>query len=239
MFKKLVLSLILVSTAAWPITVFDGANFVQNSLNAVRTLQSNVNEVRGVMNQVEQIQNQLQQLENDAKNLKKLDFDSIGQLESLLFDTNFALARSSKAFADVEQIGQEYQRHFGGYNDLQRFEPTDNYYANVNDRLKLSHQASQDAIESIAVLKTNQADMERTNELVVESQMAEGQLAAIQAQTQIQGQMIHEFKKLELLTAQGVKQHSVALADENMNKALGHKKKEQFWGSFAERETTE
>lgn len=230
--KKPMLLLAFVSLYAWPITVFDAPNFVQNTFAAVRTLSSNVNEVRQVVNQVDQIQNQLKQLENDAKNLKKLDFNTVNQLESLLFDTNFALSRASQAFSTVEDLGSQYQEHFGKYTDLAKFEPSPDYYSNVNERLKLSHTASQDAIESLAVLRSNQEDLERTNELVTNSQLATGQLAAIQAQTQIQGQMIHEVKKLELLTAQGVKQHSIALADENMNKAMGYKEKERFWGGF-------
>ncbi|MCS4309499.1 P-type conjugative transfer protein TrbJ [Rheinheimera pacifica] len=231
--KKAIIALFAMPFFVYSIPVFDPSNFIQNTFTALQTLQSNANEVRTAYNQLQQIQNELVMLENDAKNLKKLDFNTLAELENMLYNANSILSKSSSTFANIEQASRIYDEQFGNYNNLERFDPSEDYYDNVNARLQLSHQASRDAIESLAVLKSQAADLQRTNDLVNESQRADGTLAAIQAQTQIQAQLIHEMKSLENLTAQGVKQHSLALADENMNKALGSKQKEQFWGGMA------
>ncbi len=229
-------SLVLIlSFTASAFTVFDGANFIQNTLTAIRNLQGNINEARQVANQIQSIRNELEALQNDARNLKKLDWNTLSSLENLLYRMGDTYAQTSRTFGDLEQMGNKYEEVFGKY-DVERFAPDEDYFGNVNERLEAGYNASRDAIESLRVLRSYEEDLQNTNDLVARSQAAEGSLQAIQAQNQLTGQLVHEFKKLELLTAQGVKQHAVAASDENMKRAQGHSAKDAFWGDFVGQE---
>ena len=222
---------LIFSFTAGAFTVFDGANFAQNTLTAIRNLQGNLNEARQIANQITSIRHEIASLENDAKNLTKLDWNTLSSLENLLYKMGDTYSKASRTFGDLEQMGSKYEKVFGQY-DVERFAPDEDYFSNVNERLEAGYNASKDAIESLQVLKSYETDLENTNELVARSQASEGSLQAIQAQNQLTGQLVHEFKKLELLTAQGVKQHAVAASDENMKRAQGHSAKDAFWGDF-------
>ena len=232
--KLVIIGLALfVSLNAAAFTVFDGANFSQNVLSAIRSLQTNINEGRSIANEIQMVQSQIRSLENDALNLQRLDWNTIDNLEMLLVDLGNTYSRASRSFGDLEQMNARYDEVYGGYTD-EPFSPSEDYYQNANTRLKTGYNASKDAIEALQVLKSAQTDLENTNRTVEAGMGAEGVLQALQAQLQLQGQMIHEFKKLEVLVDAGIRQMVVAAGDKNLNQAQGQKEKESFWGGFFE-----
>src|SRR5215831_11545020 len=70
-------SLLFTGPASAQLAVFDGANLVQNSLTAARTLQE-------INNQLLQLQNEAQMLINEARNLTSLPFSIVAQLRATL-----------------------------------------------------------------------------------------------------------------------------------------------------------
>ena len=222
---------LFVSLSAGAITVFDGPNFAQNVLIAIRSLQTNINEGRSIANEIQMLQSQMRSLENDARNLQQLDWNTIDNLENLLVDLGNTYSNASRSLGELEQMNARYDEVYGGYTD-EPFSPSEDYYENANTRLKTGYNASKDAIDALQVLKSAQTDLENTNRTVDEGMGADGILQALQAQLQLQGQMIHEFKKLEVLVDAGIRQMVVAAGDKNLNQAQGQKEKESFWGDF-------
>jgi P-type conjugative transfer protein TrbJ len=73
----IITELIVSVTQARALSVFDGANYSQNLLTAIRTLQM-------INNQVRQLQNEAQMLINMARHLERLDYSSLSQLNQAI-----------------------------------------------------------------------------------------------------------------------------------------------------------
>ena len=68
---------LLAASPAKAIIVFDPSNFVENALTAARSLEE-------INNQLLQLQNEATMLINEARNLTKLPFNIVGQLQATL-----------------------------------------------------------------------------------------------------------------------------------------------------------
>lgn len=102
----LVLAFALVSTTSHAqLTVFDPANFVQNSLTAARTLQE-------INNQLKQLANEATMLVNDARNLATLPFNIVGQLKQTLALTNQLIAQAQGIGFQISQTNAQFGRFY-------------------------------------------------------------------------------------------------------------------------------
>ena len=82
-------------TQARALSVFDGANYSQNLLTAIRTLQM-------INNQVRQLQNEAQMLINMARHLERLDYSSLGQLNQAISQINILMQQAQGIAFDVQ-----------------------------------------------------------------------------------------------------------------------------------------
>jgi P-type conjugative transfer protein TrbJ len=163
--------------AARALAVFDGANYSQNLLTAVRTLQM-------IDNQIRQLQNEALMLENMARNLAHLDYSSLDAIETALRQINLLMARAEGIAFDVAAAETELARLF----------PRD-YAATVTGdalareaRQRWSHAMDgfrQTMLVQAEVVSNVEADTETLARLVVESQAAIGSLQASQATNQL------------------------------------------------------
>lgn len=107
---KLRLLVVLVATlvctsARAQVTVFDPANFVQNSLTAARTLME-------VNNQLKQLANEATMLINDARNLATLPFNIVAQLKQTLALTNQLIAQAQGIGFQLSQTNAQFGRFY-------------------------------------------------------------------------------------------------------------------------------
>ena len=169
--------------AQW--AVFDGANFSQNILTAIRTLQSNVNEVQQIANQIQQINNQIQ-------NLQRLPGALSG---ALLGDYVTAWNRMMNTFTAINGLSANIGTLAVNYNNLfpargagplsgpQVIAQLQQYLAQARKTYEGVYRQSG---EVMAALPQAQLDLATT---LAASNGAAGNLDAIQAQTQVTAQV--------------------------------------------------
>ncbi|MBB4756836.1 P-type conjugative transfer protein TrbJ [Xanthomonas arboricola pv. corylina] len=169
-------SLLTVQPAS-AITVFDPANFVQNTLTAVRTLEE-------INNQIRQLQNEAQMLMNQARNLASLPSSVVGQLRANLATTERLIAQARGLAYDVTNLDQEFARLYP-----EQYAATvsgDQMYRDTQARWKNTLNGLQTTMRMQAQVSQNLSEDESVlADLVGKSQSAQGSLQAMQAMNQL------------------------------------------------------
>jgi P-type conjugative transfer protein TrbJ len=160
-------ALALPARAQW--AVIDGANLVQTTTTALRSLQ--------------QIENQIQQLENEAKNLKSLNFSSLSQLQATLASTNRLLSQAPGVGFTPSRTQQQFTQFYPA-----SYGTTSQNQMASDALLRLTN--SQNALQSSVSMQAQSAqnfssDQSVLASLVSQSQGAGGALQAAQATNQI------------------------------------------------------
>lgn len=162
---------------AHAIAVFDAANFVQNTLSAVRALQQ-------INNQIQSLQNEATMLINDAKNLARLPSSVLSQLRTTLATTDQLLQQARGITLDVGRTRDEFNRLFPEVYDA----ATSNQamLGHVRDRFTAALEALRTATLVQAQATANlREDEDVLAQLVTRSQSADGALQAAQATNQL------------------------------------------------------
>lgn len=159
------------------VAVFDPANYGQNLLTAVRTLEQ-------VNQQVRQLQNEAQMLTNQARHLQRLDFDALDRLRDTLAQTEQLLAQAKGVAFEVSQAQRQFARlypdHYGSAATRRQLD------ADARERWSNSLEALRTAVELQAQLAETFGDDEAVlADLVRQSQSAAGALQAAQATNQL------------------------------------------------------
>lgn len=94
-----------VSPASAQIAVFDPTNYTQNVLSAARALQQ-------INNQIRSLQNEAAMLTNMAKNLSRIDFVELTELQRALRDIDRLMARAEGIEFDTAQLELQFERLF-------------------------------------------------------------------------------------------------------------------------------
>ena len=170
-------SFLAVPPATAQFAVFDGANFVQNTLTAFRTLQE-------INNQILQLQNEAKMLINEAHNLASLPFNIVGQLRATLALTTQLIAQAQGIAYQLAQAQAQFRRFYPV-----AYGPGTSGAAMAADALQRwthSLQALQTTISMQAQAAQNlHSDEDSLAILVDQSQAAEGILQAAQATNQL------------------------------------------------------
>ncbi|MDX7817969.1 P-type conjugative transfer protein TrbJ [Aeromonas caviae] len=169
-------SLLAVQPAS-ALTVFDPANFVQNTLTAVRTLEE-------INNQIRQLQNEAQMLINQARNLASLPSSVVGQLRANLATTERLIAQARGLAYEVTNLDQEFARLYP-----EQYAATvsgDQMYRDTQARWKNTLNGLQTSMRMQAQVSQNLGEDESVlADLVGKSQSAQGSLQAMQAMNQL------------------------------------------------------
>ena len=169
-------SLLLVQPAS-AITVFDPANYVQNTLTAIRTMEM-------IENQINELQNEAQMLVNQGRNLASLPFNVVNRLRSTLATTQQLIAQAQGLAFRVQSMDQEFARLY-----------PEQYAATVsgNQMLQDARQRWQNTLTGLRTAMQMQAQVSQNlsddegvlTDLVSQSQSATGALQAMQATNQL------------------------------------------------------
>ena len=174
----LIATVITVQTGkARALSVFDGANYSQNLLTAVRTLQM-------INNQVEQLQNEARMLVNMAKHLERLDYSSLTQLDSALGQIDRLMREAQGIAFEVQASEEAFARYYPEeYQDTVTY---DELAADARQRWQYSMDAFRHSLRVQShISQSIAADQQLLNSLVSESQSAVGTLQAQQATNQL------------------------------------------------------
>jgi P-type conjugative transfer protein TrbJ len=161
--------------ASAQMTVFDPSNYSQNVLTAARSLQQ-------INNQIASLQNEAQMLINQARNLARLPYSSLLQLQQSVGRTQQLLAQVQGIAFDVQQIDQAFSTTYGASTS----QSSQSMTANAKARWQYAVEGLQDALRVQATvvgnLDTNRSEM---SALLGASQGATGALQATQAGNQL------------------------------------------------------
>jgi type IV secretion system protein TrbJ len=189
-------SVLVVSPARAQLAVIDGANLVQNTLTAARTLQE-------INNQVLQLQNEARMLINEALNLTSLPFNIVGQLRATLALTTQLITQAQGVAYQLAQAEAQFARYYPsayGAGTSGAFMAAD-----ALQRWTHSLEALQTTIEMQAQAAQNLAsDEDSLTTLVATSQAAVGILQAAQSTNQL----------LALLSRQTIQEQQLRLTQD-------------------------
>jgi type IV secretion system protein TrbJ len=183
------------SSSSAQLVVFDPNNYTQNVLTAARELQQ-------INNQIVSLQNQAQMLINQARNLARLPYSSLAQLQQSIQRTQDLLKQAQRLAYDVQQIDRAFATTYARTSSGMTSQAM---LGNAQARWQTSVAALQDALRVQAGVVGNlDAVKTESSNLVSASQGASGALQATQAGNQIlalQSQQLSDL--LATVAAQG------------------------------------
>lgn len=181
--------------AAAQMSVFDPRNYSQNLLTAARTL-SQIN------NQIQSLQNEARMLVNQGKNLTRIDFPQIQQLQQRLQQIDRLMGQAQGIDFRVDEIDAQFRRQFPGSFDtlLKR----DQRIAAAKGRLDTAMASFRLAMGIQGEIVENVRDDARALKAIVDrSQDAEGALQVGQATNQLLALTAkQQFQIQQLMAAQ-------------------------------------
>lgn len=184
-------------SASAQISVFDPSNYSQNLLTAARTLQQ-------INNQIQSLQNEAQMLLNQGKNLSRIDFPQLRELQQRLSDIDRLMGQAQGIDFRIDQLDERFRQLYPQSFDeaLRR----DQRVARARDQLDTAMSAFRQAMGiQNGIVDNVRSDTAALAEIVARSQGAEGSLQAAQAtnqllalatkqQLQIQNMMAAQFR---------------------------------------------
>lgn len=164
-------------TAVAAMPVFDASNYAQNLLIAARTLDQ-------INNQIASLQNEATMLTDMARNLSRIDFPELEQLQDRLERIDSLIGKAKGLGFKVDGLDERLRQLFP--DDFDRVLRTDQRVRDARARLDTSMDALRQtmAVQS-EVLDNVRGDAEALSAIVGRSQQAEGALQAGQATNQL------------------------------------------------------
>jgi type IV secretion system protein VirB4 len=158
-------------------TVFDPTNYTQNLLTAARSLQQ-------INNQIQSLQNQATMLLNQAKNLARVDFPELQQLNQQLQQIDRLMGEAQTIDFRVSGLDQQFKQLFP--QSLTRALPAAQQVQAARSRLDAAMDAYRQTMRMQAQVAENvQSDAGLLQTLAGRSQDAEGALQAAQTTNQL------------------------------------------------------
>jgi P-type conjugative transfer protein TrbJ len=168
---------LLTASPAQAIPVFDGANYAQNLLTAARTLQQ-------INQQIQSLQNEARMLGNMERNLTRIDFPQMQQLQQRLQQIDGLMGQARGIDFRVDQLDRQFRELYPEQFDqlLRR----DQRAASARARLDAAMSAYRQTMGVQSQIVANvRSDSQALAEIVARSQNAEGALQAQQATNQL------------------------------------------------------
>lgn len=163
--------------AAAQLSVFDPANYAQNVLSAARALQQ-------INQQIQQLQNEARMISAMERNLSRIDFPQLAQLQDRLRRIDTLMGEAQGVDFRIGQLDAQLGRLYPqGVDQLLR---RDRRAALARDRLEAAASALRQTMGVQSRIVANvREDAEALGDIVDRSQNAQGALAAQQASNQL------------------------------------------------------
>jgi P-type conjugative transfer protein TrbJ len=190
--------------------VFDPTNLLQNTLTAIRTLQSNINEATQIANEVRMIANQVQQLAYEVQNLATLPLSLWHDLQAELRTYTSLLQQAQGLSFQLSQIpGQVAQL----YRTAGR--PATSSAALLQQATRWTaqlQQASATALQAQSVWERLTGQQTRLQQALSASETAHGNLQVSQATNQLLGVLAEQQGSLQQILAASSRAEASLLA---------------------------
>jgi type IV secretion system protein TrbJ len=183
------------SMPAHAMPVFDASNYAQNLLIAARTLEQ-------INNQIQSLQNDASMLTNMAKNLSRIDFPQLDQIQQRLQEIERLMGEAEGIEFKVDQLDEKFRRLFPDAFD--RTLRSDERVREARARLETSMDAFQHTMRiQSQVVENVSDDAQALSAIIGRSQGAEGSLQAQQATNQLLALTAkQQFQLQQLMAAQ-------------------------------------
>lgn len=187
--------------AAAQLSVFDPSNYAQNVLTAARTLTS-------INQQIQQLQNEAMMLTNMARNLARVDFPQMQQLQQRLGQIDRLMGQAQGVDFRVDQLEAQLRQLYP--NDFQRLFGRDQRVQRARAQLEAAMGGFRSAMALQNEIVTNvRDDAETLRDIVGRSQGAEGSLQAQQATNQLLALAAKQQLQIQQLMAAQFRAESV------------------------------
>ena len=207
--------------AAMP--VFDATNYAQNILQAARALEQ-------INHQIASLQNEAAMLQNMARNLERIDFPQLEQLNSAIGRIDQLMGRAQGIDFRVDQLDERVRALFP--EDVQRVLSGDRRVAQARARLEAAMSGYRQAMAVQAqVVENVREDMGLLEALVGRSQEALGGLQAQQAANQLLALSVKQQLQLQNLMAAEFREASIERARRAQAEAEGRSATRGFLGT--------
>lgn len=212
-------ALLLARPAAAQWAVIDAANLGQNIMTAARTLEE-------VNNQITQIQQGVTMLENQARNLTRLPFSVLSQLQSSMGQLNGLMGQAQSLAYDVQRVEQQFQSFYPSYSGAVT---QAGLLADARARWQASVSTFQHTMSvQSQIVAAIPADQAQLSSLVAQSQGAVGALQAIQSGNQLLALQSRQLSSTQDLLAANAR----AQAAETMRRAEVEEAARAEWRRF-------
>lgn len=203
--KRLVLLIILLlgtEKLYAQVPVFDPSNFSQNILQAIRALKSNINEAKMIANEVEM-------LSNDVKNLTKLPYSTVHELETQFQSLFSEMGKVHGLVDDLTNLQNEYERLYPEFSLMEDKIEGRAISQLTSQWLEESRNSMLKAsLTGAKVLSDLPSAQSRVERLVTDSSNAVGILQAAQAGNEISAMVVGNLTNLNAQLATYNSAHS-------------------------------
>ncbi|KHK91878.1 P-type conjugative transfer protein TrbJ [Novosphingobium malaysiense] len=173
--------------------VFDPSNYAQNVLTAARTLKE-------INNQIRSLQNEAQMLVNQAKNLTRIDFPQLQELQQKLQQIEQLMDQAQGLNFRVEDLDSQFRAQFP--DSFSQLAQHDTRLASAKARLDTAMASFRQTMGLQSQIVENvRSDTQTLTALAQKSQDAEGALQAGQATNQLLALAAKQQMQIETLMA--------------------------------------
>ncbi len=208
----------VMSTAVYPLTVYDPANYAVNLDTKLNTLQQ-------IDNQIRSLENEARSLVNQAKNLQQFDLSlSMGSIQDLRNNLQkiIRLQNNTKStINDYVNLQDKFEDLYPNYSD-DNFQTASDYSRQAEKLSEELNSVTYDTMKALEITTPEKYnnDTERIDAIMDTAKDAEGQLQAIQAAGQISAHTSQQIMELKYLTGQSLKLQSSYIASQNQKDIL-------------------
>jgi len=205
--------------ASAQLIVKDPTNYVQNVLQAARSLEQ-------INNQISSLQNEATMLINQARNLASLPYSSLQQLQQSVQRTQQLLTEAQRIAYDVQNIDQAFQTTYG---NASMSASDQQLVASARERWQNTVGGLQDAMRVqagvVANIDTNRTEM---SSLISRSQGATGALQATQAGNQLLALQAQQLTDLTAVVAANGRAQALSEAERAAAAEQGREQRRRF-----------
>lgn len=197
-------AMIVTASPAHAMPVFDSANYAQNLLTAARTLQQ-------INQQIQSLQNEARMLTNMERNLSRIDFPQLNQLQQRLRQIDGLMGQARGIDFRVDQLDRQFRQLYPeAFDRLRR----DQRAAGARARLEAAMSAYRQTMGVQSQIVANvRSDTQTLAEIVARSQGAEGSLQAQQATNQLLALTAQQQLQIQSLMAAHFRAQAVEQAE--------------------------
>jgi P-type conjugative transfer protein TrbJ len=211
------------TAASAQITVFDPTNYAQNLLSATRALTQ-------INNQIRSLQNQAAMLTNMSKNLSRIDFPELQQLNQNLQQIDRLMGQAQGIDFRVDQVDAQFRKLFPQGSSQTRTSAA--IVSDAKTRLDAAMAAFRQTMAVQAQVVGNiQSDSAALSAIVAKSQSAEGALQATQATNQLLALTAKQQSQIQSLLAAQYRADALEQARRLQAETEGRAATSRFLGS--------